>query len=59
MEEQIGGPFFALTERHRDMKLSGFVDLIKIDVKNSSDPSKKAQPILRPYNWSSNENLIF
>ena len=25
MEEQIGGSFFALTERHGDLKVSGFV----------------------------------
>ena len=25
MEEQIGGSFFALTERHGDLKVSGYV----------------------------------
>ena len=38
MGVQIGGLFCALTERYRDMKLSGFEDLIKVDdVKNPSD----------------------
>ena len=38
------GPLYGQTEKDRDMKLSGFVDLIEVDVKmyikNWSDPSK-------------------
>ena len=40
MGVQIGGLLCALTERHRDMKLSGFEDLIKVDViGHVKDPS--------------------
>ena len=38
------GPLYGQTERDRDMKLSGFVDLIEVDVKmhvkNWSDQKK-------------------
>ena len=45
MGVQIGGPLCSQTERDREMKPSGFVDLLEVDAmgyaKNRSDPSKE------------------